>query len=111
MTGRVGTMAYMAHEVALCKPYNEKVDIYGFGMILWQLATGGIHTYIHIISYILTKNVSNEGEMPFHGVSREEYMLRVVHGGVRPPMPANLPHKLAHLIRLCWDMSQGTTDL
>ena len=47
MTGRVGTMAYMAHEVALCKPYNEKVDIYGFGMILWQLATGGIHTYIH----------------------------------------------------------------
>jgi hypothetical protein len=49
--------------------------------------------------------------MPFHGVSREEYMLRVVHGGVRPPMPANLPHKLAHLIRLCWDMSQGDTLL
>ena len=47
MTGRVGTLAYMAHEVALCKPYNEKVDIYGFGMILWQLVSG---TYIHTLS-------------------------------------------------------------
>ena len=46
MTGRVGTLAYMAHEVALCKPYNEKVDIYGFGMILWQLVTGNNYIYM-----------------------------------------------------------------
>ena len=82
MTGGVGTLAYMAPEVALRRPYNEKVDIYSFGMILWQLLTG---------------------EPPFNGLSREEYMMRVVRGGVRPPVPTSAPADLVHLIRTCWD--------
>jgi hypothetical protein len=41
--------------VALNKPYSEKVDIYSFGVILWQLAsgvapfTGTSCSYIHNI--------------------------------------------------------------
>jgi serine/threonine protein kinase len=40
MSGGTGTLIYMAPEVALNKPYSEKVDIYSFGVILWQLASG-----------------------------------------------------------------------
>ena len=40
MSGGTGTLIYMAPEVALSKPYSEKVDIYSFGVILWQLASG-----------------------------------------------------------------------
>jgi len=40
MTGKTGSLRYMAPEVCLCKPYSEKVDIYSFGMIMYQMLTG-----------------------------------------------------------------------
>jgi len=40
MTGNTGSLAYMAPEVALRKPYNEKVDVYSFAILLWQMLSG-----------------------------------------------------------------------
>jgi hypothetical protein len=40
MTGNTGSLRYMAPEVALRKPYTEKVDVYSFGIMVWQMATG-----------------------------------------------------------------------
>ena len=91
MTGNTGTPLYMAPEVALRRPYSEKVDIYSFGMILWQLATG---------------------EVPFEGMSKAEFFERVVKSENRPPMtalrdrpfshPHYLPDEFCDLIQLCW---------
>jgi len=82
MTGFTGTMAYMAPEVALRKPYNEKVDIYSFGIILWQMVTG---------------------ETPFDGMSKAMYMESVAVGGLRPSIPKDVPKDLAMLMQQCWD--------
>eukprot|EP01036_Dinobryon_divergens_P036451 gene36451-47461_t len=73
MSGNTGTLIYMAPEVALSKPYTEKVDIYSFGIILWQLASGVV---------------------PFSGMAREEYMHRVVRMGSRPQLLRELPAPL-----------------
>ncbi|EXB74866.1 Putative serine/threonine-protein kinase/receptor [Morus notabilis] len=35
-----GTYVYMAPEVIKCEPYNEKCDVYSFGIILNELMTG-----------------------------------------------------------------------
>ncbi|PON71748.1 Serine/threonine protein kinase [Parasponia andersonii] len=35
-----GTYVYMAPEVIKCEPYNEKCDVYSFGIILNELITG-----------------------------------------------------------------------
>lgn len=35
-----GTYVYMAPEVVQCEPYNEKCDVYSFGIILNELLTG-----------------------------------------------------------------------
>mmetsp|Transcript_10610 Transcript_10610/g.15796 ORF Transcript_10610/g.15796 Transcript_10610/m.15796 type:complete len:90 (+) Transcript_10610:270-539(+) len=35
MTGDTGTLRYMAPEVATHNPYNEKVDVYSFSLIVW----------------------------------------------------------------------------
>lgn len=36
----IGTYVYMAPEVIRCEPYNEKCDVYSYGVILNELLTG-----------------------------------------------------------------------
>lgn len=85
MSGFTGTLVYMAPEVALRQAYNEKVDVYSFGILLWQLLSG---------------------EAPFAGMGREQHMERVVHGGQRPSLSAiahlSLPESLTRLLEQCW---------
>lgn len=81
MTGNIGTPLYMAPEVALRKPYSEKVDIYSFGVILWQLTSGRI---------------------PFEGMTKVDFMERVVIEGFRPAIRKDLPFELFRLIEQCW---------
>ncbi|KAM1527022.1 hypothetical protein ACFXTH_016511 [Malus domestica] len=40
LTGETGTYVYMAPEVIQCEPYNEKCDVYSFGILLNELITG-----------------------------------------------------------------------
>ena len=89
LTGCTGSLRYMAPEVALSKPYNEKVDIYGFGMILYQIITG---------------------VTPFQGYKKEKFYLSVVNGKYRPPLDYDdygreikISDILRNLIISCWD--------
>mmetsp|Transcript_16210 Transcript_16210/g.22136 ORF Transcript_16210/g.22136 Transcript_16210/m.22136 type:complete len:176 (+) Transcript_16210:624-1151(+) len=79
----------MAPEVALRKAYNEKVDVYSFGILLWQMLSG---------------------EVPFAGLSRDQFMERVACGGQRPALSAisqlsSLPEGLTRLMEQCWHAS------
>jgi serine/threonine protein kinase len=82
MTGFTGTLRYMAPEVALNRPYTERVDVYSFGILLWQLASG---------------------KTPFKGFSRDEFMTVVVEGGMRPGFDSHWPNELCELIESCWE--------
>ena len=84
LTGSTGTLSYMAPEVALKQPYNEKVDIFSFGMILWKMTSG---------------------KVPFAGMNHEEYLERVARGGYRPFIRNDLPLSLKILIEKCWDQN------
>jgi serine/threonine protein kinase len=65
LTGETGSMRYMANEVALKQQYNEKVDIYSLGLILYEMGTG---------------------VTPFQGFSKANFMNEVVGKGERPPL-------------------------
>lgn len=82
LTGGVGTAQWMAPEVLDSKPYDHKVDVYSYGMILWEMLTGDI---------------------PFNGLTQMEVALSVVTQKIRPKIPLNCPKNLARLIRTCWD--------
>ncbi|CAG9465309.1 unnamed protein product [Pedinophyceae sp. YPF-701] len=45
LTGGTGSYRYMAPEVFKHEPYNNKVDVYSFGMILYQLVEGVVPYY------------------------------------------------------------------
>ena len=63
LQGCTGSLRYMAPEVALSQPYNEKADIHSFGILLWQI---------------------NTGKLPFAGFSLEKLVIEVIQGGLRP---------------------------
>lgn len=82
MSGLVGTAQWMAPEVYLSQPsYDSKVDVYSFGIVLWELLTS---------------------KVPYEGI--EELMIPklVVHEQLRPEIPPETPPELRMLICSCW---------
>lgn len=81
MTGNTGTLRYMAPEVAVGKSYNSTVDVYSFGIIVWQIL---------------------KGDVPFQGMGRKAFMERVVAGGERPQCGRGWPRQFRALLQRCW---------
>lgn len=81
VTKTIGTLNWMAPEVFLCRSYTEKVDVYSYGLLLWNL---------------LTK------EVPWYHFDRGQICDLVVKGQRRPTFPVNTPKALKALIERCW---------
>eukprot|EP01097_Dermamoeba_algensis_P003207 TRINITY_DN2285_c0_g1_i3.p1 TRINITY_DN2285_c0_g1~~TRINITY_DN2285_c0_g1_i3.p1 ORF type:complete len:147 (+),score=28.89 TRINITY_DN2285_c0_g1_i3:125-565(+) len=82
MTTKVGTPLYMAPELIRGEQYTESVDVYSFGIILWEMFT----------------NIT-----PFKGMDPLNVCLGVAYQGLRPVIPSNCPLPLSHLITSCWN--------
>ncbi|XP_057186034.1 mixed lineage kinase domain-like protein [Triplophysa rosa] len=61
-------------------PYNKSCEIYGFGIVLWEIATRDI---------------------PFKGCSTEEIFQKVYGEKVMEPLPPDCPKGLSELINAC----------
>jgi len=82
MSGNTGSLRYMAPEVALSEPYNHKVDIFSFGVLLWQMCSL---------------------EVPFATYNVQRHAERVVRGGERPPLDQKKwSSELCALMSSCW---------
>ncbi|CAN0084219.1 unnamed protein product [Phaeothamnion confervicola] len=83
LTGETGSLRYMAPEVARAEPYNEKADVYGFGLILWEMAAM---------------------KKPFEGLGRSSFFELVVDDAtrMRPPINKKWPKPFVELLQQCW---------
>jgi len=81
MTGNLGTVQWMAPEVLANKSYAEPVDVYSFGIILWELLSG---------------------ECPHKGMGSVECAQAVYFKKLRPEIPSWCPPRLSTLIESCW---------
>jgi serine/threonine protein kinase len=81
LTGNTGTLRYMAPEVVLGRSYNQTVDAYSFGILIWQVCTGRI---------------------PFREMGKKPYFDRVVIGGQRPKLEPQWPMAFGNLLKSCW---------
>lgn len=82
MTKEIGTPHWMAPEIFESNHYTEKVDVYAYGMILWEMLTDSV---------------------PFRGRSAIQVATAVVTKNERPAIPSSCPGSLRKLIQLCWD--------
>ncbi|CBJ30433.1 conserved unknown protein [Ectocarpus siliculosus] len=81
MSGEVGSLRYMAPEVASQYPYNEKGDVHSFGVVMWELVTGWL---------------------PYGGLSPEMFMFQAVQHGQRPLMQFGWDPDFKRLLASCW---------
>ncbi|EDO37575.1 predicted protein, partial [Nematostella vectensis] len=77
-----GTVAWMAPEVIRNEPCSEKVDVWSFGVLLWELLTG---------------------ELPYKGVDSSAIIWGVGSNNLQLPVPSTCPEGIQLLMKLCWN--------
>jgi len=77
-----GSVPYMAPEVADCKPYDSKCDVFSFAILLWEM-----------LSF----------KRAFEGYKLLDYLDLVVKKKERPRIPKSWPPMIRHLIAEAWD--------
>ncbi|GFR44342.1 hypothetical protein Agub_g5559, partial [Astrephomene gubernaculifera] len=87
LSGRTGSYMYMAPEVYRQEQYNEKVDVFSFGVILFEL----LSRYQTVCAISLA---GTQEEI-------ESYAARVAQG-YRPPLPQRWPEPVKQLLAGCW---------
>ncbi|GAM24346.1 hypothetical protein SAMD00019534_075210 [Acytostelium subglobosum LB1] len=91
MTKSIGSPIWMAPELLMGSDnYTEKVDVYAYGIILWEIGTG---------------------ELPYSGLDSVQLAVAVSTKGLRPTIPSTWPAPLHQLIQSCWhqDANQRPT--
>ncbi|KAF8413868.1 hypothetical protein HHK36_001862 [Tetracentron sinense] len=76
-----GTFRWMAPEMIKHKPYGRKVDVYSFGLVLWELVTETI---------------------PYEDMTPIQAAFAVVNKNLRPVIPLDCSPAMRALIEQCW---------
>lgn len=80
LTKQTGSFRYMAPENAKGEHYDQRVDVYSFGILLWEILS--LKTAFETFDVPDFKKVFNQG--------------------YRPPVPASIPISIRALIKECW---------
>ncbi|POG64419.1 kinase-like domain-containing protein, partial [Rhizophagus irregularis DAOM 181602=DAOM 197198] len=77
-----GVIPYIAPEIFRGSEFSKEADIYGFGMIMWELTTGC---------------------KPFDNVKHDHNLIYKILDGERPKITEDTPECYANLMKSCWD--------
>ena len=82
MTAETGTYRWMAPEVIAHQFYNHKCDVFSYGILLWELVSGG--------------------DIPYPGYTPLQAAVGVVQRGLRPTIPASCHPVIAQVMQYSW---------
>ncbi|UZO11897.1 uncharacterized protein OCT59_003450 [Rhizophagus irregularis] len=78
-----GVLPYVAPEVLRGKGYTQESDIYGFGIIAYEVCTG---------------------LPPYHDIVHDKFLAVSVCQGLRPKLNYKIPQLILNIIKQCWDV-------
>ncbi|OAE33817.1 hypothetical protein AXG93_1193s1140 [Marchantia polymorpha subsp. ruderalis] len=82
LTAETGTIRWMAPEVICHMPYTRKIDVYSFGIVMWELCTS---------------------LLPFESMSFVQLAHAVANDNHRPPTSDVSSSTFTKLMTRCWD--------
>ncbi|KAH0793826.1 TKL family protein kinase [Histomonas meleagridis] len=83
MTQNIGTPHWMAPEMLSgSRNYTSKVDVYAYGILLWEMAANAL---------------------PYNGLDQSQIITFVLINNQRPTIPEGINPQLQKLITDCWD--------
>ncbi|GES80889.1 kinase-like domain-containing protein [Rhizophagus clarus] len=77
-----GVLPYMAPEVLRGKEYTQTSDIYGFGIVAYEICTG---------------------LPPYHDIAHDEFLAIRICNGLRPQSNYKITQLILDIINQCWD--------
>ncbi|UZO03586.1 uncharacterized protein OCT59_023990 [Rhizophagus irregularis] len=77
-----GVLPYVAPEVLRGKEYTQESDIYGFGIIAYEVCTG---------------------LPPYHDIAHDKILAISICKGLRPKSDYKIPQLILDIIKQCWD--------
>src|SRR6266487_813199 len=77
-----GVLPYVDPEILRGREYTQASDIYGFGIIAYEVCTG---------------------LPPYHDISHEEPLAVRICQGLRPKSNYKIPQLILDIIKQCWD--------
>jgi serine/threonine protein kinase len=77
-----GVLPYVAPEVLRGKKYTQESDIYGFGIIAYEVCTG---------------------LPPYHDIAHDKFLAISICQGLRPNSDYKIPQLILNIIKQCWD--------
>ncbi|POG77955.1 kinase-like domain-containing protein [Rhizophagus irregularis DAOM 181602=DAOM 197198] len=77
-----GVLPYVAPEVLRGKEYTQESDIYGFGIIVYEVCTG---------------------LPPYHDIVHDKFLAISICQGLRPKSNYKIPQLILNIIKQCWD--------
>ncbi|UZO20467.1 uncharacterized protein OCT59_012891 [Rhizophagus irregularis] len=77
-----GVLPYVAPEVLRGKEYTQASDIYGFGIIAYEICTGF---------------------PPYYDIAHDEFLAMKICKGLRPTSDYKIPQLIFNIINQCWD--------
>lgn len=83
---QVFNLMWLAPEIIQGQPYTEKVDIYSYGIVLWELLNGGEPFAEFRPKYQFDSQMEDA----------------IVHQGLRPTIDASCPTTYKDLMQRCW---------
>ncbi|RGB31029.1 kinase-like domain-containing protein, partial [Rhizophagus diaphanus] len=77
-----GVLPYVAPEVLRGKGYTQASDIYGYGIIAYEICTGF---------------------PPYYDIDHDEFLAMKICKGLRPKFNYKIPQLILDVINQCWD--------
>ncbi|KAF1794011.1 protein of unknown function DUF4460 [Phytophthora cactorum] len=85
LLGEVGSSGYTAPEIFTHHGYDSKVDVWSFGIVLWELTSSSLHNRVN----------------PFTGMTGEEFVSKV-QSGCRPNFVHTHQLCVKPIVEKCW---------
>jgi serine/threonine protein kinase len=82
LTGKTGSIPYMAPEVAMGKPYDIEADVFSFAILLWEIMSL---------------------KWAFNGYTHTDYFQKVVKHNERLPVKSKWPAIIRTIMVEAWD--------